>query len=74
MDLKGAGAGGYKLPFHAIRAEHDAGIARTFQYFLVHLPVAAVFSALAAGCVNEDLSAYFLGRRVEVDCARLHRE
>lgn len=41
--------------------EGNLGIASAFQNFLVHLAVTHATSAVAAGCIHNDLALYFPG-------------
>ena len=65
---------GRHLSLHSIGPEHDFRKVATLQYLLVHPFVAHITSAVAAGSVNQNFSAYFIRSRIKMHRATFHIE
>ncbi len=63
-----------ELSFDLAGMEKDGGIAIALQNVLLHAFVAGLVSALAAGCIDQDLALGNAGCRVEKELAALQLE
>jgi tetratricopeptide (TPR) repeat protein len=63
-----------KGPDHALGKENDLRIARAFEDLVVHVGIAIVIAALAAGCVHHDFACRVTRLRIELDDSALQLE